>query len=260
MMVRGAAAGLVMLLGLLGVLWLRKRAFTPLALFLVLLSPAPAGAITLSTIRSDCRVYVKDTGATRQRYSDAILLRFINEGQKDVNQQLWPIQKSYSFPLVSGTTYYSTPADFLHVLRLTRDFDVLDEKSPKALDKNGEWEIVGGLPQSYFVNFSSRSKIGFYPFPESSASTGTVRMDYVAQVADLAADSDTPYNSILELQPYGHLLSFYCAYRAALIDGQMDMGQAYFAEYQRGLARMSEDATARPAYKPGVVGRSAGGP
>ena len=225
---------------------------------LFLLLAGQAKAITLSTIQNDCRVLVKDTGTSRQRFSDAQFLRFINEAQKDANQQIYPIQKATQFELVSGTTFYAAPSDYLHILRMTRDYQVIKEQSLLSLDKLGEWQAVGGLPTSYYISFSSRSKIGFYPFPDSSRSTGTIRYDYIAQVTDLAAASDTPFNAIAELQPYGYILSFYCAYRAALIDGITDVAAAYLGEYQRGLSRMSEEATARPAYRPGVIGVTPG--
>lgn len=222
-----------------------------LFLFLIIL-PSTSRAITLTTILSDCRTLVKDSG-TRNRFSDAQLTRFSNEGQKDVNSQIWPIQKATQFELVSGTTYYTAPTDFLHTLRVTREYQVIREQSLKSLDSKAEWQNVGGLPQNYFISFASRTLIGFYPFPDSSSSTGTIRMDYIAQVTDLSSGSDTPFNAITELQPYGYLISFYCAYRASLIDGEIDMAQSYIAEYQRGLKRMSEDATARPAYNPGII-------
>jgi len=227
-----------------------------LALFL--LSPLSAGAITLSTIRSDCRVHVGDDGSTRNRFSNAQLLRFINEGQKDLVQYAKPIRKPYQFELVSGTTYYSTPSDFLSVERLTRSYQVLKEESIKSLDKTQQWQTVAGLPIAYFVNHSSRSLIGFYPFPNSTTSTGTIRMEYNAQATDLSSDSDQPFNSIPELQPYGYLLSFYCAYRASLIDSQVAQAQAYYAEFKRGSDMLASDAFSRPNYRPGAVGGTPG--
>ncbi len=225
-----------------------------------LLLASGASAITLSTLRSDCRVMIKDGGSTRNRFSDAQLLRFLNEGQKDLVQYAKPIRKSTQFELVSGTTYYAAPSDFQAVIRLTRSFQVLDEKSIQALDKQQEWQRVGGLPVSYFVNHSSRTLIGFYPFPNSSTSTGTIRMEYSAQATDLASDTDSIFNGIVELQPYGYLDAMYCAYRASLIDSQTAQAQAYYAEYRRGSDMLAGDAFSRPNYRPGAVGGSGAAP
>lgn len=229
-------------------------------LLLLLLLAAPVRAITLSTARSDCRVLIQDTGSTRNRFSDAQLLRFLNEAQKDLVQFAKPIRKAYQFELVNGTTYYSTPSDFLSVERLTRSYQVLQEQSVKALDKSQQWQTVGGLPIAYFINHSSRSLVGFYPFPNSTSSTGTIRMEYNAQATDLSSDSDQPFNSISELQPYGYLLPFYCAYRASLIDDLAGKAQAYYAEYRRGSEMLAADAFARPNYRPGAVGATPGAP
>jgi hypothetical protein len=223
-------------------------------LALLLAFPTCARAITLSTIRSDCRTLVKDTGASRQRFTNAQLLRFVNEGQKDLNQAARAVRKSTEWELAVGTTYYAAPSDFIFPLRITRDYFIIKEKSVSDLDKNSEWQKVAGLPFNYFIDFSSRTKIGFYPFPDDSSSTGTIRMTYLAQVSDLSADSDQPFNSITELQPYGWALSLYCAYRASLIDGQVSLATAYASEYKHELDMLQIDATSRPAYKPPVTG------
>lgn len=229
-------------------------------IFLLMLLAAPAQAITLSTARSDCRVLVQDTGTTRNRFSDAQLLRFLNEGQKDLVQYAKPIRKSTQFELVSGTTYYSAPADFLVPIRVTRSYQLLSEQSIQSLDKQISWQTVRGLPISYFVNHSSRTLIGFYPFPDAATSTGTIRMEYSAQATDLSSDSDQPFNSVVELQPYGYLLPFYCAYRASLIDNDVTQAQAYYAEYKRGSDMLASDAFSRPNYRPSAVGGTSGAP
>lgn len=216
-------------------------------------------AITKATLLSDCRVLVKDGGSTRNRFTDAQLLRFLNEGQKDLVQYAKPIRKSYQFELVSGTTYYSAPSDFLTVIRLTRSYQVLVEQSIQSLDKQQQWQTVGGLPISYFVNHSSRSLIGFYPFPNTVSSTGTIRMEYTAQATDLSGDSDQPFNGIVELQPYGFYVALYCGYRASLVDSQTTQAQAFYAEYRRGSDMLSSDAFSRPNYRPGAVGGSGAG-
>lgn len=226
--------------------------------FLFLLLAARADAITLSTIRSDCRVMAADSGSSRNRFSDAQLLRFINEGQKDAVQFAKPIHRSYQFELVAGTTYYAAPSDYLTVVRLTRSYQLLPEVSIKNLDKSQQWQTVGGLPVNYFVNHSSRTLIGFYPFPSTSSSTGTIRMEYAAQATDLSADSDQPFNGVSELQPYAYLLSFYCAYRASVIDSKVAQSQAYYAEFKRGSDMLASDAFSRPNYQPGAVGGTPG--
>lgn len=230
-----------------------------LLLVIASLAPAPAGAITLSTLRSDCRVLIRDTGSSRNRFSDAQLLRFFNEGQKEAVRTGKPIRKSYTFDLVSGSTYYSMPTDFLYPVRVTRDYFYLEERSVANLDKTQEWQTTGGLPLNYFVNFSSRTKMGFYPFPDATTSTGTIRMEYVATAVDMAADTDQPFNGVQELQVHANALTYYCAYRASLIDQQTALAQAYASEWASALSVMGDNALARPNYKPGAVPASTPG-
>jgi len=210
-------------------------------------------AIDFGTIEDDCRLMIRDTGQSRQRFSRAQLLRFANDAQEDIIINTLAIRESNEFDLVSGTTYYSLPSNFLRMYRVTRDYQVLPEKSIASLDKNQEWEEVSGLPINYYIHFASRGLVAFYPFPDSESVTGKIRYNYMAQPDDLSGDTDTPFNGIAELQPYGYVLSFYCAYRASLVDGS-PMAQQYFGEYQRGVQRISEDAVARPNYKPGAMG------
>jgi hypothetical protein len=222
----------------------------------LLIAGIPSRAITNATLLADCRVLVKDGGTARNRFSDAQLLRFLNEGQKDLVQYAKPIRKAYQFELVSGTTYYAAPSDFLTVIRLTRSYQVLQEQSIQALDKQQQWQTVGGLPINYFVNHSSRTYIGFYPFPNTTNSTGTIRVEYSAQATDMSSDSDQPFNAITELQPYGYYISLWCGYRASLVDQQNANAQAYYAEYRRGSDMLAADAFSRPNYRPGAVGGS----
>lgn len=234
--------------------FLMRQAFRPLVLLVLLASQSQA--LTLSTIRTDCRMLTQDISgtSTRQKFSDAQLLRFINEGQKDAVQFAKPIRKFTSFELVAGTTYYSAPSDFLVPIRVTRSYQLLEERSIQNLDKQSTWQTVGGLPISYYVNHSSRTLIGMYPFPSTTSSTGTIRMEYSAQATDLASDSDQPFNSITELQPYHYALSLFCAYRGSLLEGDVVPAQAYYAEYKRLLDMLASDAFSRPNYRPSATG------
>ncbi len=222
-----------------------------LSLFLGIIPQAQAA--TLSGIQTRCRVDIKDTGASRQRFSDAQLAAFINESQDDIAQDLWPIRKSFVFELVAGTTYYSMPSDWLHTTRTTRDHQAIEEKSLASLDKNSAWQSVGGLPTVYFVSFSSRTKVGFYPFPDTVSSTGTIRMEYIAKATYLAGSTDEPFGGVSELQPYADLLVHYCAYRAAMIYGQQDLAAVYLNAYQAGLKTMQKEINTRPSYNPPIT-------
>lgn len=223
-------------------------------LFLILqLMVAPAFSSTLSDLRTNARVLARDAGTTRQRFTDSQVNTFINEGHRDAVATGKLLEGSTSFALVSGTTYYSLPISFFQVKRVQYKNQILDEKSPEALDNESEgWEEVGGEPQSYFIHFATRTKIGFQPFPNAAASTGTAKVDFYQQAGTLSSDSDTPFDAVAEFTPYHYGLSLYAAYRMLVIDGNYQLAQFYFQEWQSYLAALGVDLRMRPNYKPSV--------
>lgn len=222
-------------------------------ILILLLVPSLSHSIAMSTLRDDCRTLIKDAGPTnRARFSNSSLERFLNEGHKDLVQRAQVVRNSVKFELIPGVTYYIMPHDFLQPVRVTRDFLYLPQRSIQHLDKNQEWEEVKGLPINYFLHFSTRTHLGFYPFPDSSSSTGTIRADYIATAGELLTDTDEPFNRTQELQPHAYLISLYCAYRASIIDGMPQWAQFYRQEYLSGLAWFSEDGKDRVYYRPGA--------
>lgn len=213
----------------------------------------PAHARTASQLQADARALGLDSGSSRQRYTDARILVWLNEGQRMAVSDAKPIIKSASFELVVGATYYSLPTDFLQVYRVTLDNDVLDETTPEALDRQDRWQETGAEPTHYFIHWASRTKMGVYPWPESVSSTGTVRYEYYAQVTDLSAAGDVPFNSITELAPYHDALAYYAAARMTALDGRTDLAVLYMAEYRAGVERMGREARMRPVYRPSAT-------
>lgn len=229
-----------------------KRSFL-LAALLCTLHAGAARALSLADLRSRSRIMAIDNG-TRLRFSTATIDGLLNEGQKICILDAKPIIRSIQFELAVGTTYYALPGDYLQMRRLTLKFLELQEITPEAIaNKAGlSWETSQALPTNYFINFASRTNVGFYPVPGSSSSTGTVRLEYYAQETDLVASSDVPFNGIVEMQPYHDLLAYYAAYRMAAIDGRSDLAGLYRTEFYTGLERMKREALNRPSYRPGL--------
>jgi len=220
----------------------------------------PVIALTLSQVRTEARVLALDNGSTRRRFSDARLNAFINEAQRSVVLEARPILRSGQFELAAGTTYYSLPSDFLQVSRVTLDWDTLAETTPEAQDRASEWQTVGAEPTHYYIHFASRTKIGFYPFPDTARSTGTVRFEYWAQATDLSADADVPFNAITELNPYHYALAQYAAAHMAAIDGKGGIASLYITEYRATIERMKSEAKSRPSYRPSASPSNTGPP
>jgi len=233
------------------------RSLTALKFFLFgfLFAIPPAGALTLSQIQTEARILALDTGSTRQRFSDSQITSFANDGQRIAVLTVKPLYKSFNFELVIGSTYYSLPTDFLQMHRLTYKNEMLTETTPEALDRSTKWEEVSARPTNYFIHFASRTKVGVYPYPNSSTSTGTVKVEYFAQATDLAGSSDEPFNGVTELKGFHYGLAYFAAARMAMIDGRQDLAVMYMGEYRAFLDRMDKESKNRPSYRPGAIGR-----
>lgn len=214
-------------------------------------------ALTLAQIRTELRVRIKDVGTagTRQTYSDSQLDNVINEAHRDVVNITWVIKKNTEFELVSGTTYYSLPTDIIAIQRVTRVKKVLKETTLEQRDaETTGWESSGGPPSAYFQDPSEPDMIGLYPWPNSSASTGTVKVHYFAQANTLSVDSDEPFNGEDRYQTYADLLILYAAHKIFLIQGQFDKSNQYKQEYETRIIVMRERVGSKPNYNPGFSG------
>lgn len=226
-----------------------------LLLFLVLIAPN-CHALNLGEIRTDVRSLITDGHGTRQRFSDTELNSWINEGQKLADIKTLCTYKATSFPLVIGTTYYTLPSDFLMLRRVTRDYLAIQELTPAGLDgRSAEWENQSGLPTYYFLNFSSRTKIGFAPFPMATSDLATIKVEYMAYSPSLTADADIPFSGISELSPYQYALTFYAAFKASVIDERDNKSKVYLDSYASMTTMMKDLCTQRPNYAPSMVGK-----
>lgn len=227
----------------------------------LLLLPSISFSSTLSELRTEIRLLIKDPSATRQRYTNSQINTFINEAQRDVVNNTWCISKNTSITLVSGTTYYSLPTDLIAIQRVTREYRNLPETALIKLDSdftNGAWANSGGTPTNYFQDSSQTDKIGFYPWPNGSSSTGTVRLIYYTQASDLSSDSDEPFLGLDRFVPYHDLLIYFVAYRVYLLEGEIEKASSYRQEYESRLAIMGTRVGSKINYIPSFSGSSGG--
>ena len=210
-------------------------------------------AETAASLISKTRLLSRDpSDSGRVRFSNAQILDFLNEAQRDAIGATLCIRKQYSFDTSSGTRYYAMPTDFIAIDRLVHDDQAFEEKSPAKLDKaSTEWETVTGTPINFFVRFSSRTMVGFYPYPVTGTSTHTVTVDYFAQATEMTTAS-TPFNSITELAPFHQMLSFYAASSMLTIDGLNSTALYYFQRYMAYRESFNNYCRARPTYMPSV--------
>ncbi len=247
---------------------MRPGALKKAVLFLVLALGLPAlgQALTLSEIRTDIRRNVRDTDATSRRFSDTLLNTLINEVQRDVNNQTWVVEASTSYVLTAGTTFYSLPSDFIAAKRA---IFTLNSGSKIQLREDSEKGVVDGSPDferssagapiRYFVRQSKSGgtalQISYLPVP-TSASTGTIRVDYVVQPTDLSSDSDVPFEGQLHLLPYHQALSYGVTMRIKLWKGEVEEAQAYAQLYDRMIQAMVGGTGRMPNFRPSFSGAS----
>lgn len=210
-------------------------------------------AKTATELIYDTRLYARDPSSTgRVRFTDSQILNFLNEAQKNVIAMTLCIQKVYTFNTIAGTIYYEMPSDYIYPERVLSNNMKLEEKSPAKLDiASSKWETVSGKPINYFVNFSSRTKIGFYPFPNTVNDTTTIRVEYYAQATDMIY-SDTPFNAITELIPFHQMLAYYSAAQMLYIDGNINAADRYMTWFFNDRNAMQQYCRARPGYLPNV--------
>lgn len=234
---------------------------------LVLLARIPSHALALSDLENLVRRGVRDTGTASQRYSDTIIDDLLNEGQRQVVSDSWCILNTTFYVLTSGTSYYNLPNDFLAIRQVNfRDSSAhnktLDEKSDRQISQeNPDWIRQSGPPINYVVRYSTSNastlSISYIPIPTTS-STGTVTIQYFAQVTDLSSDSDIPYNSLRYLYPYHDILADYAIYKLKLIEGMTSEAQAYLQIYTAKLQLMDSKFKNMPNFFPSVGAASTG--
>jgi hypothetical protein len=218
---------------------------------------SPLHALTLSEIRTEVRLRVRDSNSSRQRFTDAQLNALINQTHRDVINFSNVIRKQDDFELVSGTTYYLLPTDLIQIERVTWRRRNISEQTLQSLDSQanfGDWQIASGPPKSYFQDPSQPGYIGFQPWPLGSTSTGTVVVFYSAQGAELSADADEPFNGDDRFQEWGDLLIYEPAYKISVIDGLIQEAAEYKTLYETRLRSMMEKIGLKGNYLPGFSG------
>lgn len=227
------------------------------ALVLASFFSSPAKALFLQDIETEVRYRVKDSAASRTRFSQDLIDTFINQGQRDVVTFAMPLYKTEVIVLAQGTTYYTIPTDVMAIERVTFQNKNVPEQTLTSLDSIANyaaWEQSGGPPTAYFQDPSRSSSIGVYPFPNTASSTGTLRVMYAAQVQDLVSGLDVPFNAEARFYPYHDILIYYAVYNLLYIDGEIARAQEFKAIYEVRLKAMIDSIGARPNYKPGFSG------
>ena len=238
-----------------------------LILLSILFVWADCHALTLSDIRTEIRTEINDnpTDTGRRTYTDAVLLKYINEAQKEIVNLTWLCERATSYALTGQTTYYALPTDLIAVHQVYfRDsagsLTELDEKSQKGLyDTLPDWEKDSGQPLYYWVSSSSNpasqasapSFISYIPIlPRTS--TGTATVWYYNQPADLSSDSHTPFENRRNLYSYHLALAYHSISRIKQLEGRREESQDYNARYEKAILILKDRLGRMPNYFGGL--------
>lgn len=232
-----------------------------LLLFVAIAGITPARALTLGDIKVQVRRIVADKSNPQIKFTDAELVSYVNEAQREIVNRTWCIGNRTTQLLTAHTTYYDLPTDLIAIAHVdffdatnhTRELTEISEKAER--ESTPDYERIIGQPMQYFVRDSTgatatTTQIAFLPIPSSTTSVGTATIDYVATAVDLAAATDVPFNGMKILYPYHYSLVYSVTAKLKSIKGDpsaaqdLAMAQSYIALIIDRLGQM-------PNYNPG---------
>ena len=229
----------------------------------------PAWGLTLSQLETQTRVLLRDTSADTnfQRFSQAEIDSYLNEAQRDMQNQSWLYQGSFTMDLTSGTIEYALPADYITTIRVTVGSMSITQVSEAGLDGgNGgqdagsvgmNWTVSLATPTAYFIDSfvsGGASQIGFYPNPKYTTSGGAVFVQYVRQVALLVNPTDVPFGGNSELSPYHDALADFAAGRGWQLLGRSDLSSFLMGLYGARATQARANLNRMPNFTPGASG------
>lgn len=228
-------------------------------LWLLPLIASTSWGLQAGDITARARVYLKDqaTAPNRQQFPETTLLQFVSDGQREANAFAWLMQSSTTVALVGGTTEYSMPVDFMFPARVTFNGQKITQTSYDAQDSNSlGWQNVnGGVVQQYYINnYLPTPQMGFIPAP-TTASTGTVVIQYVQQTQEITSDSQVPFNGWVTMTPYHEALVDYTLCRAWQVLEETDLAQPFCDHWNMLIGAMRSGQNKMPDFNPGAAGR-----
>lgn len=237
-----------------------------LCLLAFLAGPVHSHALTLGDLKVSIRQRINDRTDPVLRYSDTMLLTFINEGQRDLVNRTWCLQKSTSIALVARTTYYSLPDNVIAIQEFnfrettTSRTRQLAEKSQRALyQENPDYERQPGPPFYYFtrpVPSGFSLQFGINPVPSTATALGTALIQYYNQSTDLSTNSAVPLDGDLILYPYHSALVYFVVAKIKMMEGDTNGAAAYEQMYGAQVTLMMDRLGRMPNYNPGFSGPS----
>jgi len=215
-------------------------------------------ALTGDEIITRARVFLRDTSqdTTRQKFSSATLVNFLDDGQKEANSLAWLLRSSFTFELRANTTEYFLPDRFIASKRVYYKNRSIPQTSFGAEDSQSRgWRSAScGTPNKYYIHFGTTPVMGFLPCP-TNTSTGTIEVFQIEQPVTVVSSTQTPWNGWQMLSPYHSSLAYYIAYRGFQALGQPALGERFFQEWQLFIDNARTGLLKMPDFNPGFRSR-----
>lgn len=220
-------------------------------LSILIFVPSIIYALTLSDIRDEVRLQIRDNSTT-QTYTDAQLNKRIQIVEQEIAQATYPIYTKQLISPVTGQAEYTISSDTAKIDKVvylntssTTSYKKLNFSTIKSLDadKGIMWEnLPSGLPTNYYTRGNI---IGFVPAPGSGfCNPNSVKIYYYKKPQGVSSDSDVPFDDIYSLYPYHYLVTLGTTIKCKK-DRQMDI-TADVQMYNTGIAQMKYDVSNEP--------------
>lgn len=189
-----------------------------------------ASGVLASAIITRARTKLSEASAIR--WSDADLLQLLNDGQNDVCGKTLSYQGSESVTLVANTIEYTPTGAFYKIIGA-----VLNPASgtPWGLIKSNlssRGSSQDDVPR-YWYEFAG--KIGIYP-AYTAVTTQTATVYYGKQPTTLISS-----NALLTPAVFDLAITNYIVAMAFLLDGQTELGTAFYNLYLSDIAPYRQD-------------------
>lgn len=243
------------------------------SLILLILLAAPSHALSLGQMRNHVRSLIRDRYMDFdergvERFTDWVIDDFLNEAQRDMQNNAWLYQGAFTMDFTSGTIEYPLPSDYITTIRVTVASMSITQVSEAGLDGgNGSqdatsmtgmnWTVSLSTPMAYFIDSfvsGSPSRIGFFPNPKYTTSGGTVFVQYVRQIQNLVNDTDVPFGGNSEILPYHDALIDFAASRCLYLSGKNDLAGTLMAMYAARTSAARANLNRMPNFTPGASG------
>ena len=127
------------------------------------------------------RVYVqlRENGADPIHWSDAELMRYLNDMLVDIAENAQCFKTSAGIEVTSGVRRYRVPEEILVPTRMEWDGQFLEACSVEDLDQNDpQWQIRTGDPYVWYVELAPAGYVDLYRVPDTDGDVADFSSDY----------------------------------------------------------------------------------